>query len=143
MLASREWGAGRREKGERDMSTTVVTTADDCIASSYRTMLIGCILIFLCVAGCLVPYSILFYSALLCAQLLSELSSVNKLSALYRPSVITLNFGSFSQDQFDSSLDLLHQMQYMTCVATKRKGGQYLHAFHQPALLKLKGVQFI
>jgi hypothetical protein len=56
--------------------------------------------------------------------------------------VISVNFGSFSQEQFDASLRLLHGLQYMTCVARKRRG-QHLHAFHQPALLKLKGVQFL
>jgi hypothetical protein len=74
--------------------------------------------------------------------LLQELSFATDKAPLYRPHVISVNFGTFTQEQLEASLVLLHGLQYMTCVAKKRKG-QHLHAFYQPALLKLKGVQFL
>ena len=84
--------------------------------------------------------SIPLYSLFL--QLLHDLLSNNDSQDRFNPDVISVNFGAFSQEQFEIILNKLHQMQYLTCVAKKRKG-HHLHAFFQPALLKLKGVQFI
>jgi len=75
-------------------------------------------------------------------QMLMDLPFDRQEPALFRPYIVTVNYASFSQEQFEKALSLFHELKYMTCVAKKRKG-HHLHAFYQPALLKIKDIQFL